>query len=48
MSELYTPGSAGVQWMDLAGQPQAAPDQQTRGVLLGNGTRVWLDIYPGA
>ena len=43
----YTPGVDGVQWMDLAGRPQAEPDQQTRGVILGNGQRVWVDVYPG-
>jgi len=43
----YTPGSAGVQWMDLDGRPQAAPDQQTRGFLLPDGTHVWVDVYAG-
>ena len=39
----YTPGADGVQWMDLDGRPQSAPDQQTRGVILGDGQRIWLD-----
>ncbi|HMC68300.1 MAG TPA: hypothetical protein VKJ07_04020, partial [Mycobacteriales bacterium] len=43
----YTPGVDGVRWMDLAAQPQTAPDQQTRGVILGDGQRIWVDVYPG-
>ena len=43
----YTPGSHGVQWMDLAAHPQNAPDEQTRGVILKDGSRIWLDVYPG-
>ncbi len=42
----YTPGVDGVRWMDLDGLPQAAPNQQTRGVLLPDGTRIWVDVYP--
>jgi hypothetical protein len=43
----YTPGADDVRWMDLDGRAQSAPDQQTRGVILGDGQRVWLDVYPG-
>lgn len=36
----------GVRWMDLEGLPQRRPDQETRGVILPNGRRIWLDVYP--
>jgi hypothetical protein len=41
-------GLHGVRWMDLAGLPQRRPNEQTRGVILRDGTRLWLDVYPRA
>jgi hypothetical protein len=35
----------GVRWIDLQGIPHRLPDQQTRGVRLPNGKRLWLDVY---
>jgi hypothetical protein len=37
-----------VRWMNLQGRPQRRPDQQTRGVLLPGGRRLWLDVFPNA
>lgn len=36
----------GVHWIDLRGVEQRMPSQQTRGVLLPSGRRVWLDVWP--
>jgi hypothetical protein len=33
-------------WIDVQGVPQRRPDQQTRGVILPSGRRLWLDVYP--
>jgi hypothetical protein len=33
-------------WMSLHGRPQSVPDRNTRGYFEGDGTRVWLDVYP--
>lgn len=44
-SRLGTPRPH-VRWMNLQGRPQRHPDQQTRGVLLPGGKRLWLDVFP--
>jgi hypothetical protein len=35
-----------LRWMDATGQPQAAPDTQTRGVIDRSGHRYWIDVFP--
>ena len=35
-----------LRWMDATGQPQAAPDTQTRGVIDRFGHRYWIDVFP--
>lgn len=40
------PPRAQMRWMDLAGRPQRRPDQQTRGVILPSGRRLWVNVTP--
>src|SRR5262249_28418226 len=42
----FGPAQRNAQWMDVRGQPQAAPGMQTRGVILGGRERVWVDVFP--
>jgi len=45
-TSTFGPAHRNAQWMDLRGQPQAAPGMQTRGVILGGRERVWVDVFP--
>ena len=38
---VVTPAS----WMSLSGQPQAAPDRNTRGWIDAAGAHHWLDVF---
>jgi hypothetical protein len=32
--------------MNARGQPEAAADMQTRGILRGRRRRIWVDVFP--
>ena len=46
----FGPGRRNVRWMDLRGRAQGAagdaPTMQTRGIMLGQRRRLWVDVFP--